>query len=57
MIQTQTLEFSSETEDERAVISCALWLIGKKRYDEAAKVLVKRHDELTKHPELKLYVQ
>jgi BioD-like phosphotransacetylase family protein len=57
VIQTQTFEFNKATKDEIVVIARALQLIGEKRYDEAAKVLIERHDELTREPELKLYVQ
>jgi hypothetical protein len=54
MIQTQTFEFK-DTKEDIAVISYALDLLMHKRYDEATKVLIKRHDELTKKPVLKLY--
>lgn len=54
MIQTQTFELK-ENEEELAVIATALDLLMKKQYDEAAKVLVYRHDQLTREPKLKLY--
>lgn len=57
MIQTQTFEFNKTKKDEMEVIASALWLIGQKRYDEAAKVLTARQDALTKDAELKLYDQ
>jgi hypothetical protein len=54
MIQTQTFEFK-DTKDELAIISSILDLLMHKRYDEASKVLIERHDELTQKPVLKLY--
>lgn len=57
MIQTQTFEFNRAKKDEMEAIARALWLIGQKRYDEAAKVLTARHDILTRDAELKLYDQ
>jgi len=57
MIQTQTFEFNKAKKDEMEVIARALLLLGQKKYDEAAKVLIARHDELTREPELKLYDQ
>jgi hypothetical protein len=57
MIQTQTFEFNKAKKDEMEVIARALSLLGQKNYDEAAKVLIARHDVLTREPELKLYDQ
>lgn len=57
MIQTQTFEFNKAAKDEMTVLARALWLIGKHQYDEAAKVLTARHDELTRDPALKLFDQ
>ena len=57
MIQTYTFEFNKAAKEEMSAISRALWLLGQKQYDEASKVLIARHDELTRDPELKLYDQ
>jgi hypothetical protein len=57
MIQTQTFEFNKKDADELQTLASALWLIGERRYDEAAKVLIVRHDALTADPKLKLYDQ
>lgn len=54
MIFTQTFDFK-DNRDELAVIAMAIDLIGKKCYDEAAKVLLERHDQLTQAPKLKPY--
>lgn len=57
MIHTQTFEFNQKDKDEREMIAQVLWLLGKMRYDEAAKILIARHDVLTAEPRLKLYDQ
>lgn len=57
MIQTQTFEFHKEKKEELEVLSSAIDLIGKQRYQEAAEILIRRHDDLTKEPKLKLYDQ
>lgn len=54
MIQTQTFEFK-DTREELEIISTALDLIMLKQYDAAAKVLIRRHDQLTAQPKPKLY--
>lgn len=54
MIQTQTFDFQDRRE-ELAAIALAVDLIGKKQYDEASRVLIHRHDQLTAQPKLKLY--
>lgn len=54
MIQTQTFDFK-DVQDELETLSSALDLLMHQRYDDAAKVLVKRHDQLTAQPKLKLY--
>lgn len=56
-VQTQTFEFNRNDKDEREMIAQVLWLLGEKKYDEAAKVLIRRHDKLTAEPKLKLYDQ
>jgi hypothetical protein len=53
MIQTQTFEFKDK--EELAVLSAALNFMAKKQYQEAVEVLIKRHDQLTANPKLKLY--
>lgn len=57
MITTQTFEFSKTAKDEMLVISAALALIKDRRYDEATRVLIARHDELTRNPTTKPYDQ
>ena len=57
MIQTQTFELNKTAKDELAVISKVLSLISEKRYIEAEQTLIRRQDELTKEPVLKLYDQ
>lgn len=54
MIQTQTFDFKDNT-DELETIARALELLMEKRPADAAKVLVKRHDQLMAQPKLKLY--
>jgi hypothetical protein len=54
MIKTQTFAFK-DCKDELMAIATALDMIGKKQYDEACKVLIRRHDELTKAPVLMDY--
>lgn len=54
MIQTQTFDFQ-DNKDELELISSVLDLLMHKSYDAAAKLLVIRHDQLTKQPKTKLY--
>lgn len=56
MILTQTFDFKNG-EEELAFLSCVLDLIAQKRYAEASKMLIQRHDKLTAEPKLKLYDQ
>jgi hypothetical protein len=56
-VQTQTFEFNAKDKDEREMIAQVLWLLGEKRYDEAKKMLIQRHDELIAEPKLKVYDQ
>lgn len=44
-VRTQTFDHQDNAE-ELGVLANAIWLIGQKRYDEAAKMLVQRHDKL-----------
>lgn len=54
MIQQQTFELQCN-EEELLMIAEALNLLAEKRYTDAAAVLIKRHDQLTRAPKLKLY--
>lgn len=56
-VQTQTFEFNAKDKDERELIAQVLWLLGEGKYDEAKKMLILRHDQLTAEPKLKLYDQ
>jgi hypothetical protein len=56
MIETQTFELAGSPE-ELATISRALWLMGEGNYEEAKRVLIMRHDQLTAAPKLKRYDQ
>lgn len=54
MIQTQTFDYQ-DRQEELETIASALDLLMHKNYDEAAKILIKRQDKLTREPKLKLY--
>ena len=54
MIVQQTFE-TKNCADELATLSRAIDLIGKKRIDEALRVLIVRHDQLLAAPILKRY--
>lgn len=56
MIQTQTFDFK-DCKDEIALLHAAIDLIDKKQYQQAIELMVRRCDQLTKEPKLKLYDQ
>jgi hypothetical protein len=53
MIQQQTFDLPKN--EERETVATVLELLRRKEYIEAIAFLVKRHDELTAKPKLKLY--
>jgi len=57
MVQTQTFEYQKGREEELALISQVLWVMGEGNYEEAKRILIHRHDKLTAAPKLKLYDQ
>jgi hypothetical protein len=53
MLQQQTFDLPDN--QERATVATVLDLLRRKEYTEAIAFLIKRHDELTAEPKLKLY--
>ena len=54
-ILTQTFEHDPNRAEELQAIAAALDALGKHDFDAAARILIARHDVLTREPFLKLY--